>query len=78
VLCVDTKKKEPLGYLHRRGRCYSNAAQNVYDHDYRHLATGLLVPHGVYGYHDHAGFITLGRSRETSAFVCDAIALAWE
>jgi hypothetical protein len=78
VLCVDTKKKEPLGYLHRRGRCYSNAAQTVYDHDYRHLATGLLVPHGVYDYHGHAGFITLGISRETSAFVCDAIALAWE
>lgn len=23
-------------------------------------------------------FVTLGTSRETSAFVCDAIALAWE
>jgi hypothetical protein len=78
VLCVDTKKKEPLGHLHRRGPCYSNAVQCVYDHDFRHLATGLLVPHGVYDYHEHAGFITLGTSRETSAFVCDAIALAWE
>jgi hypothetical protein len=64
VLCVDTKKKKPLGYLHRRGRCYSNAAQTAYDHDYRHLATGLLVPHGVYDYHDHAGFITLGSPLE--------------
>lgn len=34
--------------------------------------------HGVYDYHEHAGFITLGTSHETSAFVCDAIALAWE
>jgi len=78
VLCVDTKKKEPLGYLHRRGQCYSNGMQPVYDHDYRHLATGRLVPHGVYDYHQQAGFITLGTSCETSAFVCDAIALAWE
>jgi len=32
----------------------------------------------VYDYHGNAGFITLGTSRETSACVCDAIALAWQ
>lgn len=78
VLCVDTKKKESLGDLHRRGQCYSTDEQYVYDHDFRHLATGVLVPHGVYDYFDNAGFMTLGTSRETGAFVCDAIALAWE
>jgi hypothetical protein len=78
VLCVDTKKKELLGHLHRLGECYSTAVQCVYDHDFRHLANALLVPHGVYDYFDNAGFMTLGTSRETSAFVCDAIALAWE
>ena len=35
-------------------------------------------PHGVYDYFDNAGFMTLDASRETGAFVCDAIALAWE
>jgi hypothetical protein len=78
VLCVDTKKKELLGQLHRSGKCYSTDTQYVYDHDFRHLANALLVPHGVYDYFDNAGFMTLGTSRETSAFVCDAIALAWE
>jgi hypothetical protein len=78
VLCVDTKKKELLGPLHRPGPCYSTDTQRVYDHDFRHLAHGILVPHGVYDYFDNAGFLTLGTSRETSAFVCDAIALAWE
>ncbi len=78
VLCVDTKKKELLGHRHHRGSCYSTDVQFVYDHDYRHLTTGVLVPHGVYDYHDNVGFITLGTSRETSAFVCDAIALAWQ
>jgi len=78
VLCVDTKKKELLGHLHRPGQCYSTDVQYVYDHDFRHLANALLVPHGVYDYFDNAGFMTLGTSRETSAFVCDAIALAWE
>ena len=77
VLCVDTKKKELLGYLHRPGQCYGTDVQHVYDHDFRHLGAGLLVPHGVYDYFNHRGFMTLGNSRETSAFVCDAIALAW-
>jgi len=78
VLSIDTKKKEPLGTLHRPGQCYSSAAQRVFDHDFSHLANGRLVPHGVYDVHENVGFITLGTSRETSAFVCDAIALAWE
>jgi hypothetical protein len=52
--------------------------QCVYDHDFRHLAQGLLVPHGIYDYFDNVGFMTLGTSRETSAFVCEAIAVTWE
>ncbi len=78
VLCVDTKKKEMLGHLHRRGHGYSTGIQFGYDPDDRHLATGILVPHGVSDDHDNVGFITLGASHETSAFVCDAIALAWQ
>jgi len=78
VLCVDTKKKETLGTLYRPGRCYSTDIQRVYDHDFRHLASGTLVPHGVYDFFANVGFMTLGTSRESSAFVCDAIALAWE
>jgi len=77
VLCVDTKKKELLGHLHRLGQCYSTDTQRVYDHDFRHLANAQLVPHGVYDYFGNAGFMTLGTSRETSAFVCDAIELSW-
>lgn len=77
VLCIDTKKKELLGTLHRPGACYSTAPQRVYDHDYRHLATGLLVPHGVYDVVTNHGFITLGTSHDTSAFACDAFLLAW-
>jgi hypothetical protein len=78
VFSVDTKKKELLGLLSRAGRCYGTAAQTVYDHDFPHLANGRLIPHGVYDVRRNEGFVTLGTSRETSAFVCDAIALAWE
>ncbi|EGV19452.1 ISAzo13 family transposase, partial [Thiocapsa marina] len=77
VFSIDTKKKELLGTLSRPGQCYTTAPQTVFDHDFRHLADGILVPHGVYDVRANVGFITLGTSRETSAFVCDAIALAW-
>jgi hypothetical protein len=78
LLCVDTKKKEPLGTLHRPGTVYGTAPQKVYDHDYRHLARGRIIPHGVYDPLQNRGFVTLGTSHETSESVCDAIAMAWE
>lgn len=78
VFCVDTKKKESIGTLYRSGQCYSTGEQRVFDHDFKHLAEGILVPHGIYDYFANVGYMTLGTSRETSAFVCDAIAMAWE
>ncbi len=42
VLSIDTKKKEPLGTLHRPRQCYSTAPQAVFDHDFSHLADGRL------------------------------------
>jgi hypothetical protein len=77
ALCIDTKKKEPLGTLDRPGQCYSTAPQRVFDHDYHHLASGVLVPHGVYDIVANHGFITLGTSHDTCAFACDALCLAW-
>jgi hypothetical protein len=78
VFCVDTKKKELIGLLHRPGACYSTGTQVVYDHDYRHLADGVAIPHGIYDYYEKVGFITLGTSHETSEFVCDALARCWQ
>lgn len=78
MLSVDTKKKEAIGTLHREGECYSTNDQKVYDHDFKHLSKGKLVPQGVYDAFSNVGYMTLGTSCENSAFVCDAIELAWE
>jgi hypothetical protein len=77
VFAVDTKKKELLGLLHRPGECYSTGDQAVYDHDYRHLATGVAIPHGVYDDDEKFGFITLGTSHETGELITDALARCW-
>jgi hypothetical protein len=77
VFGVDTKKKELLGLLHRPGESYSTGEQVVFDHDYRHLATGIAIPHGIYDHYEQVGFITLGTSHETGEFITDALARGW-
>jgi len=77
IISVDTKKKEQIGQLNRRGQVYSKEPQIVYDHDYRHLSEGVGVPHGIYDVTLNKGFVTIGTSKETAEFVCDCIARWW-
>jgi hypothetical protein len=79
VLSVDTKKKEFLGSLYRDGKLYSQDGVPLkrFDHDFPHLAEGKVVPHGIYDLQLNKGFVTLGTSAETPAFVAESIALWW-
>lgn len=79
VLSVDTKKKEFLGGLYRDGKLYSQGGEPLerYDHDFPHLAEGRVVPHGIFDLTLNKGFITLGTSAETPAFVAESLGLWW-
>ena len=77
VLSVDTKKKEKLGNLHRSGKVYCNEAIESFDHDYAHLSNATVVPHGIYDMKTNEALITIGNSRETAEFICDAIKHWW-
>lgn len=77
ILSVDTKKKEKLGNLHRNGEVYCSQAVESYDHDYAHLSTGKVVPHGIYDMKTNEALITIGTSNETAEFICDAIKHWW-
>lgn len=77
ILSIDTKKKEKLGNLHRPGEVYCNRAIESFDHDYAHLSTGTIVPHGIYDMKTNDALITLGTSNETADFVCDSIRSWW-
>lgn len=77
ILSIDTKKKEKLGNLHREGEVYCTQAVESYDHDYAHLSTGTIVPHGIYDMKRNEAMITIGTSNETAAFVCDSIWQWW-
>ena len=77
ILSVDTKKKEKLGNLYRDGEVYCTQAQESYDHDYAHLSTGTIVPHGIYDMKRNEALITIGTNNETAEFVCDSIKQWW-
>lgn len=78
VLSIDTKKKEMLGNFYRDGKYYDKAYRKVNDHDFINHADGIVVPHGIYDLADNFGYLTLGCSKDTSAFVCDNIEHFWQ
>jgi len=78
ILSIDTKKKEELGNLTRNEAilCIGEALK-VFDHDYSFLSTGRAVPHGIYDMKLNKGFLSIGNSHETAAFVTDNIEWWW-
>ena len=78
ILSMDTKKKELLGEFFRRGRCYADGPNAVFDHDFPSHATGLVIPHGLYDLKRNVGHLTLGCSHDTSQFACDSLGLWWQ
>lgn len=77
VFSIDTKAKERLGQLFRKGRVWTQHAFQAFDHDFPSWATGVLIPHGIYDLARNRGHINLGLSHDTSAFACDSFRWYW-
>lgn len=75
---MDTKHKEFLGLLFRRGRLYTRRPAQAFDHDFPSAATGVVYPHGFYDVRRNAGHLNLGVSHDTSRFACDSLAVGWD
>ncbi len=80
IISIDTKKKEVLGTLTRDEVVLTKGEQAipVYDHDYPYLGEGKVIPHGIYDVKLNEGYLTLGNSHETAAFVVDNLQWWWE
>jgi hypothetical protein len=78
ILSIDTKKKEFIGQFYRQGKSYCQAAVKVYDHDFPSLAQGVVVPHGIYDIVKNLGYVSLGKSKDTSEFMCDNLRYHWQ
>lgn len=77
VLSMDTKKKEFLGTLYRDGKVYCHEALKAFDHDFPSLASGVIIPHGIYDLTLNHGWMHLGLSRDTTEFACDSLQMFW-
>lgn len=49
----------------------------VFDHDWKSLATGVAIPHGLYDLQRNVGYLHIGTSHDTAEFACDAIRNWW-
>ena len=74
---IDTKAKEHLGKLYRKGRVRCSAPFQAFDHDFPSWADGVVIPHGIYDRKANLGHINLGLSHDTSQFACDSFKWFW-
>lgn len=74
---VDTKAKEFLGQLFRKGRVRCSKAFEAFDHDFPSWADGVLIPHGIFDPVRNRGHLNLGLSHDTTQFACDSLKWYW-
>lgn len=79
ILSIDTKKKELLGELSRHQAVLTTpkGVPKVYSSDYPYLASGRVVPHGIYDVKLNKGYMSLGNSNETADFIVDNLQWWW-
>jgi Rhodopirellula transposase DDE domain len=77
AISIDTKKKELVGLFKNPGRSWRRQAIDVRDHDFASLASGRGVPFGIYEAQRQTGFVVVGTSSETAAFVANALSTWW-
>lgn len=77
VISVDTKKKEWVGNFKNAGRCWRRRHRQVLDHDYPSWALGQAIPVGIYDVGRNQGYVVVGTSHATAAFLTAAIGRWW-
>ena len=78
VISIDSKKKEAIGeYSRPDDSLYGKEPQITLDHDFKTQDSSTAVPHGIYDVKENTGYITIGKSSDTSEFVCDNIKNWW-
>lgn len=77
VISMDTKKKEHLGNYYRDGHLYTREEVQTWDHDFKNISEGIVIPHGLYDGAKLKSHITIGTSKDTSEFATDSLKLWW-
>lgn len=56
---------------------YTTEEIKVFDHDWKSLAIGVAIPHGLYDLNLNVGYVQIGTSHDTGEFACDSIRRRW-
>jgi len=78
AISVDAKKRELVGNFKNAGVAWKQEALKTLDHDFRSDAIGVAIPYGLYDPVANRGFVVVGTSRETPAFVVDCLVKWWQ
>lgn len=77
VLSVDAKQRELIGLFKNPGKLWRKASIEVLESDYPSEADGVAIPYGIYDVTRNEGFVVVGTSHQTPAFVVAALRLWW-
>ena len=77
VLSIDTKKKELLGDYYRPGPAWCEEPGRAWDHDFTSLATGKIIPYGVYDLAQQEALVMLAAGADTGELAAAAIRRWW-
>ena len=77
IISIDTKKKELIGRFKNAGAKWDRYPEQVLDHDFRSLASGVAVPYGIYDLRANTGTVFVGTSSDTPVFAADCVAAWW-
>ena len=66
-----------IGNFFRAGKLYTQERIRVHDHDFRSLAEGFAIPHGLYDVYRNIGYVSIGTSHDTSEFATACIRTWW-
>jgi hypothetical protein len=77
VISVDTLKKVLVGNFKNAGRAWRKCPKEVLDHDWPSWAVGQAIPVGIYDLEHNDGYVVVGTSHNTAAFITAAILRWW-
>jgi hypothetical protein len=66
-----------IGNFYREGHLYTQETVLTFDHDFPSLASGVVIPYGIYDVTSNQGYVALGTSHDTSEIACDSLGHWW-
>lgn len=78
IFSIDSKEKEMLGNVSRKGQVLADGPVNMLDHPLPSYADGEIITHGIYDPQQNTAHMNLNGGHDTGAFACASFQWYWE